>query len=192
MRRGILFLIILAVLALFAWQVVLKPKPKSTTKSKKAAKVKTEKTEESGIAKTSRKRPKKAGKLKRLSKEERKAERERLRAEKKRRKAELRRRKKEERLAKKAAKKRSKGKSTRKKGVSAYVVQAIIWFDAGPSYVMIDGRRYEVGEIVQGRKIVVIKQDQIVVDYRGTQTVVRMGESILPSGYYGTERRRRR
>ncbi len=190
MRRGILFLIILAVLALFAWQVVLKPKP--TRKSKKTTKAKTEKTEESSTKKTSRKRPKRAGKLKGLSKEERKAERERLRAEKKRRKAELRRKKKEERLARKAAKSRSKRSSKRKKRISAYVVQAIIWFDVGPSYVMIDGRRYEIGDIVQGRKIVSIKQDQIVIDYRGTQTIVRMGESVLPGGYFGTERRRRR
>lgn len=186
MRRGVLFLIILAALVVFAWQVVLKPKPAS--KSKTTKKTKTEKT---STSKTSKRRPKKAGKLKKLTREERKAERARIRAERRRRKQELRRRKKEERLAKKAAKRRSKGRGTRKRGVSSYVLQAIVWFDVGPSYAMIDGRKYEAGDIVQGRKIIAIRQDQIVVDYRGNQNVVRMGESILPRGYYGTERRRR-
>jgi len=186
MRRGVLFLIILAALVVFAWQVVLKPKPASKAKTTK--KTKTAKSDDS---KETKRQPKKAGKLKKLTREERKAERARLRTEKRRRKQELRRRKKEERLAKKAAKSRTKGKGRSKKGVSAYVLQAIVWFDVGPSYAMIDGRKYETGDIVQGRKIVAIKQDQIVVDYRGSQNVIRMGESILPRGYYGTERRRR-
>ena len=184
MRRGILFLIILAVLVIFAWQVVLKPKSKSKASTKTTKKTK------SDTAAVTTKRPKKAGRLKRLTKEERKAERDRLRAEKKRRKQELRRQKREQRLAKKSARKRGGSKRT-KKGLQAYILQAIVWFDVGPSYAMIDGRRYEVGDEVSGRKILAIKQDQITVDYRGTQTVIRMGESFLPKGYFGTERRRR-
>uniref|UniRef100_A0A7C6A9W2 Uncharacterized protein n=1 Tax=candidate division WOR-3 bacterium TaxID=2052148 RepID=A0A7C6A9W2_UNCW3 len=184
MRRGILFLIILAVLVIFAWQVVLKPKPapKSTKKKTKA-----DTTETKEVKKTKGRR---VGKLKRQTAEERKAEKKRLRAERKRLREELRRRKREERLARKGIRKKGRGKSTRK-GVSAYVLQAIIWFDVGPSYAMIDGRRYEVGDVVSGRRIVAINQDQIVIDYRGQQSVVRMGESLLPKSYLGTERRRR-
>jgi hypothetical protein len=189
MRRGIVFLLILAALVFFAWQVVLKPKPKPVSKTTAVKKGKTENVDTSGTVK---KRGKKVGKLKKLSKEERKAENERLRAEKKRQKVELRRRKREERLAKASARKKKSTKGTRsKKGLSANVLQAIIWFDVGPSYAMIDGRKYEVGDVISGRKIIAIKQDQIIVDYRGNQTVVRMGESVLPQNYYGTERRRR-
>ncbi|MEO0092804.1 MAG: hypothetical protein ABIK93_07890 [candidate division WOR-3 bacterium] len=186
MRRGILFLVILAVLVFFAWQVVLKPKPAKKPGTSKKTKAKTSETAEP----ETKKRGRRVGKLKRQTAEERKAEKARLRAERKRLKQELRRRKREERLARKRVKKKGRSKSARK-GLSAYVLQAIVWFDVGPSYCMIDGRRYEVGDVISGRKIVAIKQDQIVIDYRGTQSIVRMGESILPSSYLGTERRRR-
>ncbi len=184
MRRGILFLIILVALVFFAWQVVLKPKKTSQRVSKKT------KTEVSETTEPTKKRGKRVGKLKRLSKEERKAEKERLRAERKKMRQELRRRKREERLARAGSRSKRRGKKSRK-GISAYVLQAIIWFDVEPSYAMIDGKRYEIGDVVSGRKIIAIKQDYIVVDYRGTQTTVRMGESVLPKGYFGTERRRR-
>ncbi|MDH5186277.1 MAG: hypothetical protein ACETVX_01995 [bacterium] len=186
MRRGILFLLILVALVFFAWQVVLKPKPAKSKTSKKTKEVKP-KTE-----KTIKKRSKRSGRLKKLTKEERKAEKALKRAERKRRREELRRRKREERLAKRAAR-RKRGKSGRKskKGLGAYILQAIIWYDVGPSYAMIDGRRFEVGDVISGRKIVTIKPDQIVVDYRGNKSVIRMGESVLPSGYFSTVKRRR-
>lgn len=184
MRRGILFLIILAVLVVFAWQVVLKPKPasKSTKRKTKADTTETKVSE--------RTKARRVGKLNRQTAEERKAEKARLRAERRRLRQELRRRRREERLARKGIKRKGRSKSTRK-GISAYVLQAIIWFDVGPSYALIDGRRYEIGDVVSNRRIVSIKQDQIVVDYRGQKSVVRMGESVLPSIYLGTERRRR-
>jgi F0F1-type ATP synthase membrane subunit b/b' len=186
MRRGILFLIILAALVFFAWQVVLKPKSGAKVK----AAVKKAKTEASQAVGTVKKGGKRAGKLKKQTKEEKKAEKDRSRAERRKIKQELRRRKQEERSARKAAKSKRGKKS--KKRIGAYVLQAIVWFDVGPSYAMVDGRKYELGDVVSGRKIVAIKQDQIVVDYRGAQTVVRMGESVLPKGYFETGRRSRK
>lgn len=185
MRRGILFLIILAALVVFAWQVVLKPKPASRQKGAKKTKADT-----SAVVRSTTKKGRKVGKLKRQTKEERKAEKERIRAERKRLRQELRRRRREERLAKRGIKRKRSGRTARK-GTGAYVLQAIIWFETGPSYAMIDGRRYEVGDIISGRRVVAIKQDQIIVEYQGTQTVVRMGDSVLPRSFFETGRRRR-
>jgi len=186
MRRGVLFLIILAALVFFAWQVVLKPKAGAKVKAA-AKKVKTETSEAVDKVKTGGKR---AGKLKKLTQEERKAEKTRLRAERRRLKQELRRKKREERLARRLARSTRKIKSKKgKKQTGLYVLQAIIWFDVGPSYAMIDGRKYEMGDVVSGRKIVAIRPDQIIVDYRGSQTIVRMGESLLPKAYFETGRK---
>jgi hypothetical protein len=185
MRRGVLFIIILAALVFFAWQVVLKPKSKASAK----AAVKKAKTTTTEAVETVKKGGKRAGKLKKQTADERKAEKARLRAEKRRLKQELRRKKAEERLAKRLAKSRKSRKGKKQTGV--YVLQAIVWFDVGPSYAMIDGRKYEIGDVVSGRKIVAIRQDQIIVDYQGTQTVVRMGESVLPKAYFQTGRKGR-
>lgn len=185
MRRGVLFLIILAALVFFAWQVVLKPKSKASAKTT-VKKAKAATTETVGTVKKGGKR---AGKLKTQTKDEKKAEKARLRAEKRRLKQELRQRKKEERLARRLAKSRRSTKG--KKQINPFVLQAIVWFDVGPSYAMIDGRKYQIGDVVSGRKIVAIRQDQIIVDYQGTQTVVRMGESVLPKAYLQTGRRGR-
>ena len=60
MRRGVLFLIILAALVFFAWQVVLKPKSKASAKTV-AKKVKATTTQAVDMVKKGGKR---AGKLK--------------------------------------------------------------------------------------------------------------------------------
>ena len=202
MRRIVLVLIIVAVVGLAGYMLL---RPKGTAAKKKGAgkaKADTTATEEEGRAKgksvattgkggkASRARGgKSAGSLKPMSKEERKAEKKRLRAEEKRRRRELKRQERERRRMMRAGR-RGRGSKRGRKG-QYYVVKAIVSL-GGESYALIDGRRARVGDIVMGKKVVAIEPDRLEVESFGRRTTVRVGESLMPGGYTGSERRSRR
>jgi len=197
-RRIVLVLILVAVLG-FAGYMLLRPR--GTAKKGKSAR----KTEQDSAAgkntggtrsassskKSSRGRSKvrASGSLKTMSKEERRAETKRRRAEEKQRRRELKRQERERRRMLRGSRRGRKG--TRSRKGQFYVVKAIISLGS-ESYALIDGRRAQVGDVVMGRKGLAIAPDRIEVESFGRRSTIRVGESLLPSGYGGREPRSRR
>jgi hypothetical protein len=140
-------------------------------------------------SKRGRSKGKTAGTLKSMTKEERRAEVKRRRAEEKQRRRELKRQERERRRMLRGSRRSRKG--TRSRKGQFYVVKAIVSLGS-ESYALIDGRRAQVGDVVMGRKVVAIEPDRIEVESFGRRTTVRVGESLLPSGYGGREPRSRR
>ena len=188
MRRIVLVLVLVGVLAI-AGYMLLRPKGASArTKSKTAL---TDTTEYAGSAKSSAKavRPagsrtakstgKVAGTLKASTKEERRAKAKQIRAAESARKKELKRQAREKkRMLKKSARGR-RGRSTRKGG-GMYVLKAIV-ATGSENYALVDARKVQVGDFVIGRKIVGISPDRIEIEAFGKRSTVRVGESLLPT-----------
>ncbi len=182
MRRIVLVLVLVAVLAI-AGYMLLRPKRASAR-----AKSKTALTDSTGAAGTSaqavrpasRKAGKVAGTLKASTKEERRAKAKQIKAEERARKRELKRQEREKkRMLKKAA--RSRGRRSTRKG-ELYVLKAVVVLGSG-NYALVDGRKVQVGDFVLGRKIVGISPDRIEIEAFGKRSTVRVGESLLPSSY---------
>lgn len=192
MRRIVLVLVLVVVLAI-AGYMLLRPKG-----SKARAKSGTALADTSGNAGTSAKavRPagsraartgKVAGNLKASTKEERRAKAKQIRADERRRKRELKRQEREKKRMLSRSARGRRGRSTRK-GSGTYVLKAVVVL-ASENYALVDGRKVQVGDFVLGRKIVGISPDRIEIEAFGKRSTVRVGESLLPSSYAPTTRR---
>ena len=189
MRRIVLVLVLVVVLAI-AGYMLLRPKRTSAR-----AKSKTALTDSTGAAGSSAKavRPagrrtgRAAGKLKPSTKEERRATAKRIKAEERARKRELKRQERaKKRMLKRAA--RSRRRRSTRRGGQLYALKAVIVLGS-ESYALVDGRKVQVGDFVRGRKIVGISPDRIEIEAFGKRSIVRVGESLLPSSYAPTARR---
>lgn len=184
MRRIVLVLVLVAVLAI-AGYMLLRPKG-----AKARAKSKTALTDSTGAAGSSATavRPagsraartgKVAGTLKASTKEQRRAKAKQIRAEERLRRKELKRRERDKkRMLKKSASRR--GRRSTRKGGELYVLKAVIALGSG-NYALVDGRKVQVGDFVLGRKIVGISPDRIEIEAFGKRSTVRVGESLLPT-----------
>ncbi len=181
MRRIIVIFAVVVVVVVGA--VLFLRKPKTTNPRSKKTITETESASTAQQPKSrGRSAGKTAGRLKAKTKEERAAERKRIRQEEKRRRKELRRRERERKRMLKYARSRRGKRKTGRKG-TYYVVKAIVSL-GNESYALIDSRRVRVGDVVMGRKIVAIHSDRIEVEAFGRRTTVRVGESLLPIGYF--------
>lgn len=181
MRRIIIILVLVAVTGI-AGYMLLKPRAKKAgQKVQKAA-------EDVADAVPVGKKGSRA-KLKAKTKEQLKLEKAQRKREEKKRKRELLRREREaKRRLRTARSKRSRRSKRGRKGIQLYTVSAIVSMGSD-SYALIGGRRVGVGDVVMGRRILAIHSDRLEVEAFGKLTVVRVGESLLPT-YYSEKRRR--
>jgi hypothetical protein len=190
MRRIVLVLLLLVVFVV-AGYMLLRPKPKA--KPARASSSTVAGVDMSGqdvqakpvgtVAKTgskSVKAGKVAGTLKPTSKEDRRAQIKKIKDAERLRKKAL-----KKRRMLKSASARGGRRSSRTKGAGLYVLKAIILL-GNDSYVLIDSRKAQVGDVVMGRKIVDIGQDRIEIEAFGKRSTVRVGESLLPQAYSST------
>lgn len=189
MRRVWILIVLAAVVVVGGILLLRKPKSSAGKKSKNKT-VQSDSTvpRQSGVSATRGAKGKTVGRLKAKTKEERLAERKRLRAEEKRKRRELKRRERERRRMLKYARKKHGTRKSSRKG-TYYVVKAVVSL-GNESYALIDSRRVTVGDVVMGRRIVDIKPDRIEIEAFGRRTVVRVGESILPTSYFSERKRR--
>ena len=190
MRRIVLVLVLVGVFVV-AGYMLLRPKPKAKSTRAKSSTAAAGQTSDPGgsaspatkVAKSSKsaKGGKVAGTLKATSKDERRAQLKKIKDAERARKKALKQQEREKRRMLKGASARGNRRKTGKGG-GFYVLKAII-FLGDHSYVLIDGRKAQVGDVVMGRKIVGIGQDRIEVEAFGRQSTVRVGESLLPSSY---------
>lgn len=188
MRRIVLLLILAAVVVLAGMFFLRRTKSGSSTQTKKKKSAQTDSLGEKSSAARPAARGKTVGRLRAQTREERAAERKRLRQEEKRRRKELRRQERERRRMLRRSGLTKKGKSKRSKG-AYYVLKAIVSL-GDESYALIDNRRVKVGDVVMGRKIVAIHPNQIEIEAFGRLSVIRVGESLLPTTYF-TQRKQR-
>lgn len=188
MRRVGILIVLAAVVVVGG--ILLLRKPKSSRGKSKAKTVQSDSTVgmQSGVSVKRRAKGKTVGRLKAKTKAERLAERKRLRAEEKRKRRELKRRERERRRMLRYARRKHGSRKTSRKG-TYYVVKAVVSLGS-ESYALIDSRRVSVGDVVMGRRIVDIKPDRIEIEAFGRRTVVRVGESILPTSYFSERKRR--
>ncbi len=189
MRRVGILILLAAVVVVGGILLLRKPKG-SAAKRAKSKTAQTDSTVGEQTATTAARgaKGKTVGRLKAKTKEERLAEKKRLREEEKKKRRELKRRERERRrMLKYARSKRGTRKASRKG--TYYVVKAVVSL-GNESYALIDSRRVKVGDVVMGRRIVDIQPDRIEIEAFGRRTVVRVGESILPTSYF-TERKKR-
>ena len=195
MRRIVLVLLLLVVFVV-AGYMLLRPKPKA--KPARASSSTVAGVDVSGqdvqakpvgtVAKTgskSVKAGKVAGTLKPTSKEDRRAQIKKIKDAERLRKKALKKQEREKRRMLKSASARGGRRSSRTKGAGLYVLKAIILL-GNDSYVLIDSRKAQVGDVVMGRKIVDIGQDRIEIEAFGKRSTVRVGESLLPQAYSST------
>ncbi len=191
MRRIVLVLVLVGVF-IVAGYMLLRPKPKAGSAKAKSTKVAVGDAGDEGATSSpvtkvaasgskSAKKGKVAGTLKASTKDERRAQLKKIKDDERRRKKELKQQEREKRRMLKGASARG-GRHKTSKGGGFYVLKAII-FLGDHSYVLIDGRKAQMGDVVMGRKIVGIGQDRILVEAFGRQSTVRVGESLLPSSY---------
>ena len=190
MRRIVLVLVLVGVFVV-AGYMLLRPKSKAKPARAKSSTAAAGETSDPGasaspaakVAKSSKsaKGGKVAGTLKATSKDERRAQLKKIKDDERARKKALKLQEREKRRLLKGASARS-GRRKVGKGGGFYVLKAII-FLGDHSYVLIDGRKAQVGDVVMGRKIVEIGQDRIEVEAFGRRSTVRVGESLLPSSY---------
>ncbi len=196
MRRIVLILLVVVVVGVAGF-IFLRPKGKSgpTAKAKKQTTADSE-SEKSGGAGSGKSAGRKGGSsrktakasLKAMTKEERRAQMKRIREEERKRKRELKRQEREKRKALRQARRMRGKRKSGKRSQQFYVLKAVVSL-GDESYALIDGRRAKVGDIVMGRRIVAIEPDRLVVEAFGKRTTVRVGESLLPSGFgYGKQR----
>jgi hypothetical protein len=187
-RRIVLILILVAVF-IVAGYMLLRPKPKAKPAKAKSTKTAVADAGDEGapavkVAKPgarSAKRGRVTGSLKASTREERRAQIKKIRDEERRRKKELKRQEREKRKRLRGARARSGRRKTRKGG-GYYVLKAIVQMGDN-SYVLVDGRKAQVGDVVMGRKIVAIGPDRIEIEAYGRRSTVRVGESLMPSSY---------
>jgi len=197
MRRIVLVLLLLVVFVV-AGYMLLRPKGgKARAKSKSAF----ADTSEYGAAPTSgakavrpagSKRARAgrvAGALKPTTKAERRAQIKKIKVEERRRKKALKQQEREKRRMLKSASARGGRRSSRSKGAGLYVLKAIILL-GNESYVLVDGRKARVGDVVMGRKVVGIGQDRIEIEAFGKRSTVRVGESLMPPAYNPTGKKK--
>ncbi len=190
MRRIVLVLVLVGVF-IVAGYMLLRPKPKAKAGSKSSKVAVGDSTGHGASAgsvtqaaksgKKSGRKGKVAGTLKASSKEDRRAQAKKIRDEERRRRKELKVQAREKRRMLKGARARG-GRRKTGQGVGFYVLKAVILL-GDHSYVLIDGRKAQVGDVVMGRKIVGIGQDRIEIEAFGRRSTVRVGESLLPSSY---------
>jgi uncharacterized membrane protein YqiK len=196
MRRIVLVLVLVGVLAI-AGYMLLRPKG---TKSRAKAKTALADTSEYGSAAASgvkavrpagsrtAKSGKVAGSLKASTKAERSAKAKQIRAAESARKKGLKRAEREKKRMLKQSARTRRGRSTRSKGGSMYVLKAVV-ADGSGNYALVDGRKVQIGDFVLGRKIVGISPDRIEIEAFGKRSTVRVGESLLPSSFNPTRLR---
>jgi hypothetical protein len=196
MRRIVLVLVLVAVLALAGYMLLRPKRAKARPKSRSALVDTTEygssQTASAGAVRstgTRRSSGKVAGKLKASTAAERKEKARQIREEERRRKKELRR---QERLKKRMLKqaRTRRGRRSGRKGSELYVLRAVV-ATGSESYAMVDSRRVQVGDFVLGRRIVSISPDRIEIEAFGKRSTVRVGESVLPSSYAPTKQKKR-
>lgn len=191
MRRIVLVLVLVAVFVV-AGYMLLRPKPKAKSARAKSSTVAVGDMTDQGVparpvgkvAKSGSKSArtgKVAGTLKASTKEQRRAQMKKIKDDERRRKKELKQQEREKRRMLKGASARG-GRRKASKGGGFYVLKAIILL-GDHSYVLVDGRKAQVGDVVMGRRIVEIGQDRIEVEAFGRRSTVRVGESLLPSSY---------
>lgn len=192
MRRIVLVLLLLVVFVV-AGYMLLRPKGgKAQAKSKSGL----ADTSEYGAAPTSGAKAVRpagsksaragrvAGTLKPTTKAERRAQLKKIKDDERRRKKALRLQERQKRRMLKSASARG---SRRNKGAGLYVLKAIILL-GNEGYVLIDGRKARVGDVVMGRKIIEIGQDRIEIEAFGKRSTVRIGESLMPPAYGSTRK----
>jgi hypothetical protein len=190
-RRIVLVLLLVAAFVV-AGYMLLRPKPKTKSARAKSSKVAVgDATGQDVTAKPagkvaksgskSSKAGKVAGTLKASSKEERRVQMKKIKDEERRRKKALKQQERDKRRLLKGASARG-GRRKASKGTGFYVLKAIILL-GDQSYVLVDGRKARVGDVVMGRKIVEIGQDRIEIEAFGRRSTVRVGESLLPISY---------
>jgi hypothetical protein len=188
MRRIVLVLVLVGVLAI-AGYMLLRPKgSKARPKSSTALADTSEYGAPTGTAakavrtagsRTAKSAGKVAGKLKASTMEERRAKVKQIRAAERARKKALKRQEREKkRMLKKSARGR-RGRSARKGG-GIYVLKAVV-ATGSENYALVDARKVQVGDFVLGRKIVLISPDRIEIEAFGKRSTVRVGESLLPT-----------
>jgi hypothetical protein len=196
MRRIVLVLVLVVVFAIAGYMLL---RPKGAKARPKAGTALTDTSEYAGSSassaktvrtagsRTARSTGKVAGNLKASTAAERRAKSKQIKAAERARKKELRRAERDKkRLLKKAARTR-RGRSTRK-GEGTYVLKAVV-VTGSENYALVDARKVQVGDFVLGRKIVAISPDRIEIEAFGKHSTVRVGESLMPSGYAPTTRR---
>jgi hypothetical protein len=192
--RRIVLVLVLAVVLVIAGYMLLRPKgPKARPKSSNAL---ADSSEYGGSTapgtravrtvgpRSAKSTGKVAGNLKASTAAERRAKSKQIKAAERARKKELKRAEREKkRLLKKAARTR-RGRSNRK-GEGMYVLKAVV-VTGSQNYALVDARKVQVGDFVLGRKIVGISPDRIEIEAFGKHSTVRVGESLMPSGYAPT------
>jgi hypothetical protein len=196
MRRIVLVLVLVVVLAI-AGYMLLRPKgakarPKSTSALSDTSEYGVSQGASAGAVRPASKRRssgKVTGKLKASTAAERKAKAKQIRDDERRRKKELAR---QQRANKRALRQGGarRARRTGRKGAELYVLRAVVATGSG-SYAMVDSRRVQVGDFVLGRKIVSISPDRIEIEAFGKRSTVRVGESLLPSSYALTTQSKR-
>jgi hypothetical protein len=192
MRRIVLVLVLVGVLAIAGYMLL---RPRGAKARAKSRTVLTDTSEYGGSSaravrpagsRTAKSTGKVAGSIKASTKAERTAKAKQIRAAERARKKELRR---QERLKKRMLKtaRTRRGRRTTRKG-ELYVLKAVVT-TGSENYALVDARKVQVGDFVLGRKIVGISPDRIEIEAFGKRSTVRVGESLLPSSYAPTTRR---
>ncbi len=190
MRRIVLVLVLVVVLAI-AGYMLLRPKgakarPKSSTALTDSSDYGASSASGTQAVRPAGKRSAKstgkvAGKLKASTAEERRAKTKEIKAAERARKKEL---KRQERLKKRQLKmaRTKRGRRSTRKSAELYVLKAVV-VTGGENYALVDARKVQVGDYVLGRRIVAISPDRIEIEAFGKRSIVRVGESLLPPSY---------
>ena len=188
--RRIIILIVVALLAIFLLSRVFCKGKTTTLKGKVMA-----------SNPTNAKKGKTTGAIKPKTKEQTALEKQQAKKAERARKRELRKRQRAERLAKRlygygygygrygttrtgrrgAIGSRLGARTGRKSSnVQLYKLSTIFTVE-NKNFVIIDGQQYSIDDVVQGRKIINILNDRIIIDEFGRTREVKIGESVLPS-----------
>jgi hypothetical protein len=187
MRRIVLVIVLVAVLAVAGYLLLRPRRAPARSRSRTAT---TDTTDDAGTVRSRGSRTARTGravgKLKTSTAAERRAEAKKIRDAERKRKKELRRQEREKkRMLRRAASRR--GRRTSRKGGGYYILKAIV-AAGGQSYALVDGRKVQAGDFVLGRKIIEIGQDRIEIEAFGRRSTVRVGQSLMPSSYTPTGR----
>ena len=195
MRRIVLVLVLVVVLAI-AGYMLLRPKGPAARAKSRAALADTlgsdvastgAKAVRATGSRAARSAGKVAGNLKASTAEERRAKTKQIKAAERARKKEL---KRQERLKKRMLKvaRTRRGRRSTRKSSQLYVLKAVV-VTGSENYALVDARKVQVGDFVLGRRIVGISPDRIEIEAFGKRSTVRVGESLLPPSYNPTKQR---
>ena len=184
MRRIVLVLVVIVVLAIAGYMLLRPKRAPARSKSRTAQTDSTGTVRPAGTRRTS---GRVAGTLKASTKEERRTKARQIKAAERARKRALKRAEREKRRMLSRSARGRRGRTPRS-GSQLYVLKAVV-ATAGENYALVDGRRVQIGDFVLGRKIVSISPDRIEIEAFGKRSTVRVGESLLPSSYVPTKRR---